>query len=82
MSLERGHREFPPKARRRGRGWGSLVPLWYLRLRLRWARDGIDRLERQLAGEFGTLETAPLHAELAALIAERDALTQRIAQRT
>ena len=82
MTVERGHSDYPPKARRRARGWGSLVPVWYLRLRLRWAREGIERIEGQLAGEFATLDTAPLHAELEALIAERDALRQRIAQST
>ena len=82
MTVERGHSDYPPKARRRARGWDSLVPVWYLRLRLRWACEGIDRLERQLAGEFATLDTEPLHAELEALIAERDALKQRVAQRT
>ena len=79
MTVERGHSDYPPKARRRTRGWGALVPVWYLRLRLRWALEGIDRVERQLAGEFATLDTAPLHAELEALLAERDALKLRIA---
>ncbi|MEP7101378.1 MAG: hypothetical protein ABI781_12770 [Burkholderiales bacterium] len=82
MTVERGHSEYPSKARRRARGWGSLVPVWYLRMRLHWAGAGIDRIERQLASEFATLDTAPLHAELEALIAERDALKQRIAQST
>lgn len=80
MTIEHGHSNYPPKPRRRARGWGALVPAWYLRLRLRWACEGIDRLERQLAGEFATLDTAPLYAELEALSAERDALKSRLAQ--
>jgi hypothetical protein len=81
MSVEQGHSDYPAKARLRASGWASLVPVWYLRMRLRWACESIHRLEKQLAHEFATLDTAPLHAELEALIAERDALTQRIAQR-
>ena len=81
MTVEHRHSDYPPKARRRARGWGSLVPAWYLRLRLRGACEGIERLERQLAGEFATLDTAPLHAELEALTAERDALSQRLDER-
>jgi hypothetical protein len=81
MTVERGHSDYPPKARRRTRAWASLVPALYLRLRLRWACAGIERLERQLAGEFATLDTAPLHAELEALIVERDLLNQRLAER-
>lgn len=81
MTVERGHTDYPPKLRCRVRGWGLLVPVWYLRLRLRWACDGIDHLERHLAHEFATLETLPMHAELDVLIAERDALKQRLAER-
>ena len=79
MSVERGNRDYPLKAQ--PRGWGSIAPSWYLRLRLRWACEGIARIERELAGEFATLDTAPLHEELEALIAERDALTQRLSMR-
>ena len=80
MSAERGHRDYPLKAQ--PRGWGPIVPAWYLRLRLRWACEGIARIERQLADEFGLVETAPLHQELEALSAERDALLKRLAGRT
>lgn len=79
MSAERGRRDYPLKAR--PRGWGSIAPTWYLRLRLRWACDGIAQIERQLADEFGVTETAPMHQELEALIAERDALSKRLAER-
>jgi hypothetical protein len=80
MSAEPGHRDYPLKSRRRG--WGLAVPAWYLRLRLQWTDQGIDRIGRQLAGEFGLDETAPLHAELAALTAEREALLKRLAGRS
>jgi hypothetical protein len=79
MSAERERRDYPLKVS--ARSWGSIVPAWYLRLRLRWACEGIARLERLLADEFAVLETAPMHRELEALIAERDALTQRLSER-
>jgi hypothetical protein len=73
-------RDHPLRERRRG--WGTLVPAWYLRLRLQWARQGIERIEQQLADEFALLETEPLHRELFRLTAERDALLQRLAPRS
>ncbi|MBC8057726.1 MAG: hypothetical protein H7Y61_14220 [Rhizobiales bacterium] len=80
MTVDRGEREYVLKERR-ARRWGSIVPAWYLRLRLRLACQAIDRIERHLADEFGVAETAPLHAELEALFAERDALLKRLAAR-
>lgn len=79
MTLERNRRDYPAKARTRG--WGTWVPGWYLRLRLDWAVAGITRLERQLADEFATVDTSPLHRELEALMAEREALINRLLER-
>lgn len=82
MSVERQGRDHPLEMRSGSRR-GLALPgwKWVLRLRLRWARQGIDALERQLASEFATLDTAPLHAELDALRAERDALLKRLGER-
>ena len=41
----------------------------------------IDRIERQLADDFGTTETAPLINEHETLCQERDRLLARLAQR-
>lgn len=79
MSAERGHRDYALKAR--SRGWGQIVPTWYLRMRLRWACNAMLLIERQLADEFGVVETAPMYAELEALVAERDLLLKRLAAR-
>ncbi len=80
MSAERGRRDYPLKAR--PRGWGLSAPAWCLHMRLRWSCNGIARIERQLADEFGVVETAPLHRELDALCAERDALLRRLTARS
>lgn len=78
MNAERDRPDYPLKATARV-SWGSAVPSWYLRLRLRWAEAGIARLQQLLEREFGLEETAPLHRELEALVAERDALAKRLA---
>lgn len=49
-----------------------------LRARLRLLEQRIAALERQLAGEFATTDTAPLHEELNALTARREALLQAL----
>ncbi len=82
MTLQQSSREFAVKARSARMKRFLALPGWYLRLRLRWTQHGIDRIERQLDGEFGVLETAPLHDELAALVAERDALSRRLIEQT
>lgn len=77
MNAERDRPDYPLKATSRV-SWGSAVPAWYLRLRLRWADASIAQLERLLCDEFGLRETAPMHRELEALVAERDALRKRL----
>lgn len=79
MSVEPGRRDYPLAARRRA--WAGFVPAWWLRLRLRHLCAEIDSLERRLADEFGLAETAPMHRELEALCAARDALMKRLAAR-
>ena len=79
MGADRSRRDYPLKAQARG-PWG-VARHWYLRFRLRLAEQGIDRLERQLASEFATLDTLPLHEEIEALRAEREALLTRLAER-
>ena len=80
MSAERGRGEYSLSAQRTG--WGLRPPVWYLRLRLRRACEAIERLQRELANEFGVVETAPVHRELEALLAERDSLHKRLAARS
>lgn len=43
---------------------GSKLSVWLLRKRLVGAEVAICRLERLLDGEFGLVETEPLHDEL------------------
>ena len=62
----------------RSRAWN---PRWVSRLRLRALTHRIARLEQALADEFAIEETEPMCREWAALVAERDALRQRLAER-
>ena len=80
MSAERERGDYPLKATRQ-RGWGSWQPGWVLRWRLGAAEAAIARLEAALGQEFGLLETAPMLRELEGLVAERDALRRRLAER-
>ena len=76
MSTERSHREVSLTLPERSRRW--LKTTWLLRWRLRALQYRIQSLESQLADEFGLLETAPLHEELAALRSREDALLKRL----
>jgi hypothetical protein len=76
MSVDHSPREFPLRILPPGRALLGLN--WWLRLRLRWASAGIDRLSHELAGEFATEDVTPMLQELDALLAERDALVGRI----
>ena len=80
MSPERERGDYPLKATP-PRGWTAFVPAWVLRWQLRATQASIGRLEAELGREFGLAETAPLHRELEALLAERDALQARLAER-
>ena len=71
--LERGELHLP----KRPSGWRRLLPAWYARARLRANEREIDRLESQLASEFGLLETMPMQLELEALVNEREALERK-----
>ena len=63
-----------------GRRWLKFAPpRWYVRWRLALANREIDRVERQLADEFALVETAAIHQELEALLAERHRLLTQIA---
>ena len=57
------------------------APAWSLKLALRWTLQEIDRLERQLGGEFALLENLPLQQDLERLHHERDRLVRRLAAR-
>ena len=61
-----------PSAPSRGLRFG--LPRFVLRLRLGLLQQSIAHLERQLAGEFASTDTAPLLREHAALVAQREAL--------
>lgn len=77
MSLEDRRHDFPQKAHLRDQRFS--MRRWYLRLRLRWISHDIDKLERELAGEFATVDVAPLNEQLQALIARRAAMLERLA---
>jgi hypothetical protein len=62
------------------RGAGKAAMPHRERLRMHALRYRIDELERLLAGEFASLETAPLLDELRALESERDALLARFSE--
>ena len=80
MSAERERGDYPLKAASQ-RGWGSVVPAWLLRWRLRATEAEIARLETALGQEFGVTETAPMHRDLEALHVQRERLLQRLAGR-
>lgn len=82
MTLQQSSRDFTVKARSGRMKRFLALPGWYLRMRLRWTQHGIDRIERQLEDEFGVLETSPLHDELAALVAEREALARQLTEQS
>jgi hypothetical protein len=77
MSVKPGRADvnYVPKSRQTA--W-KFMSGYLLQCRLRWAAQGIDRLERQLAEEFATVDTLPLHAELENLRAERDRLQRAL----
>jgi len=56
------------------------LPRFVVRLRLGLLQQSIAHLERQLAGEFASTDTAPLLREHAALVAQRDALLASLAE--
>lgn len=65
-----------PSAAPRGLRLG--LPRFVWRLRLGLLQQSIAHLERQLAGEFATTDTAPLLREHAALVARREALLAQL----
>ena len=76
MSTERRAASYPFSAPLRFTA--RAVSYWCLRWRLRRLYLQIDVLERQLAGEFATLDTAPMHDALARLRATCDELECRL----